>query len=411
MKMITTREEAITKAVSLSKKNNNLILQWATGVGKSKAAIDIIKSMSKTKPVSVLLIVAEIAHKDNWYKEFVKWEAEQYWLNVSIECYASLKLHRNSKFDLLILDEGHHSDTEIRTDILSTLKAKKVLVLSATLDRDKVHTLSNIFGDFHKFTISLSDAIENNLLPTPKIYLIPLNLDNVYDEEQIIFKRGKEKSYKKAVCSYDKRWTYITDKKKYPDLYLTIVCTQKEKYNYLSEQFEYFKNMYMRSRQEYLKVKWLQVGSERKRFLGNIKTEEVKLLLNTLKTKRYICFCASINQAEELGKDFCIHSERKDSQEVIQQFNRKEINHLYAVNMLQEGQNLEDIQAGIIVQLDGAERAFIQKFGRTLRADSPEQYIFYYKNTRDEEYLDKALQDINPNYITTLTSTEYDIHN
>ena len=34
--------------------------------------------------------------------------------------------------------------------------------------------------------------------------------------------------------------------------------------------------MYMRSRQEYLKVKWLQVGSERKRFLGNIKTEEVK---------------------------------------------------------------------------------------------------------------------------------------
>ena len=76
--------------------------------------------------------------------------------------------------------------------------------------------------------------------------------------------------------------------------------------------------MYMRSRQEYLKVKWLQVGSERKRFLGNIKTEEVKLLLNTLKTKRYICFCASINQAEELGKDFCIHSERKDSQEVIQ---------------------------------------------------------------------------------------------
>ena len=49
--------------------------------------------------------------------------------------------------------------------------------------------------------------------------------------------------------------------------------------------------MYMRSRQEYLKVKWL-IGSERKRFLGNIKTEEVKLLLNTLKTKRYICFCA-----------------------------------------------------------------------------------------------------------------------
>ena len=45
--------------------------------------------------------------------------------------------------------------------------------------------------------------------------------------------------------------------------------------------------------------------------------------------------------------------------------------------MLQEGQNLEDIQAGIIVQLDGAESFYSKKFGRTLRADSPEQYIFF----------------------------------
>ena len=397
--MITTREEATIRAVSLFRENNNLILQWATGVGKSKAAIDIIKD---TKPKSVLLIVAEIAHKDNWYKEFVKWGMGDFWKQVSVECYASLKLHKDSEYELLILDEGHHSDTEIRADILSTLIVQKVLILSATLGEDKVSALSSIFGSFKEFKISLSDAINNDLLPTPKIYLIPLMLDNVYKEEKIIIKRGKERDYKHLVCSYVDRWNYMKDRKTYPNLHLTVICTQKEKYDFLTEQQNYYRNLFMRSRQEFQKVKWLQLGSERKRFLGNIKTEDVKELLNKLINKRFICFCASITQAEELGKDFCIHSDRKDSQEVIKRFNDKEIDRLFAVNMLQEGQNLEDIQAGIIVQLDGAERAFIQKFGRTLRAKSPEQYIFYYANTRDEEYLEKALEDINPEYVTIL---------
>jgi superfamily II DNA or RNA helicase len=397
--MITTREEAATQAVRLAKLHNNLILQWATGLGKSKAAIDIIKD---SKPKTILLVVAEVAHKDNWYEEFIKWNAEKYWLNVTIDCYASLKLHRDKKYDMLILDEGHHSDTEIRTDILSSMEVNKVLVLSATLGYDKINILESIFGKFHKFSISLSYAIDNELLPTPKIYLIPLSLDIKRRDLEIVFKRGKEKNYVYKACLFNDRWKYISKKKEYPNLHLTIMCTQREKYQYLSDQFEYYKGLYLRSRQEFQKVKWLQTGSERKRFLGNIKTAAVEYFLENLSDKRYICFCASIEQAEKLGKEYCIHSERKDSQEVIDKFNKKEIDHLYAVNMLQEGQNLKDIEAGIIVQLDGAERAFIQKFGRTLRADSPEQYIFYYKNTRDEEYLEKALQDINANYITKL---------
>ena len=70
--------------------------------------------------------------------------------------------------------------------------------------------------------------------------------------------------------------------------------------------------------------------------------------------------------------------------------------------MLQEGQNLEGIQAGVIVQLDNAERAFIQKFGRTIRADSPQQFIFYYENTRDIDYLENVFEGIDEAYISTI---------
>lgn len=67
-------------------------------------------------------------------------------------------------------------------------------------------------------------------------------------------------------------------------------------------------------------------------------------------------------------------------------------------------QNLVDIEAGVIIQLDNIERAFIQKFGRVLRADSPKQYIFYYKNTRDEEYLKNVYEEIDEDYIITINN-------
>lgn len=75
----------------------------------------------------------------------------------------------------------------------------------------------------------------------------------------------------------------------------------------------------------------------------------------------------------------------------IESFNDHKIDRLIAVNMIQEGQNLKDIEVGIIGQLDGQERAFVQKFGRTLRAKDPIQIILYFKNTRDEDYLTVAL--------------------
>lgn len=399
-----TKEEAVQKAVELSREHKNLVLQWATGIGKSKAAIEIIREY-KTIP-KVLLVVAETAHKKNWYDEFDKWDALHLFKYCHIDCYASLKNHKHSQYDLVILDEGHHSGTDIRLDILNNIKTDKLLILSATLKREVLEGLELIFGKLKLFNIGLTQAIEAGLLPTPKIYLIPLKLSDNIDKHLVTMERGKKEKRKVIKCSYSQKWVYLKDKVKYPDLTLVLSCTALEKYTHLTEQFEYYKKQYFITRQEHLKNKWLRTGSERKRFLGDSKSKIVLSLLQVLKPKRYICFCSSIEQAVYLGGENAIHSERSDSLNVIDRFNKGEINHLFAVNMLQEGQNLNDIDAGIIVQLDGQERAFVQKFGRTLRADSPEQYIFYYKGTRDEEYLENVLEDIDKGYVFELENID-----
>ena len=399
-----TREELQVQSIALIKQNNRVALQWCTGLGKSKMAIDMANYLVDKefeecgKSINVLLVVAETAHKSNWKMEFDKWELKTN--NIVMECYASLKKYRNSCWDLIIFDEAHHLGSDLRMGVLSELHAKNIILLSATLSDQVMQAVTEVFGEFVTSKVTLKEAIEWGILPQPKVYLIPLTLDSTYPNCTIIEEWGKKEKRVTYKCKFHERWEYIRNKNKYPNVTLEITCTQQQKYDYLSDQFEYWRSQFFKTRQEFIKNKWLQVGSKRKRFLGESKTDAVRLLLHKIRDKRFICFCTSIEQAELLGGKNAIHSKKDNSFDIINDFNTKKIDNLFAVGMLQEGQNLTDIEAGVIVQLDGQERAFVQKFGRSLRATDPVQFIFYYKDTRDTEYLENVLEGIDSEYIT-----------
>ena len=398
-----TRDDINKKSIKLAKENKILALEFATGIGKSKIALDIINSLFITNVPTVLLVVAELAHFNNWRDESFKWNHDKLWNTITCVTYASLKKHKDMKYDIIILDEAHHIGSDLRLDIIDNIQFDKMLLLSATLGESLKQYISSMFNtQIKSYKITLQQAIDWKILPKPKIYLIPLTLNTTNVSEKIIEEWGKVSLRKKYKCTYQERWEYIKNKKKYPNVILEISCTPYQKYIYLTEKFEYFKKFYFRNRNEAVKNKWLQLGSQRKRFMSELKTPIVKKFLRHVTNNRYICFCGSIEQADILGKNNSIHSKKDNSAEIIDKFNNKEINNLFAVGMLQEGQNLNDIEVGIIVQLDGQERSFIQKFGRSLRAEDPVQYIFYYKNTRDTEYLQNALEGINENYIQEL---------
>jgi len=391
-----TREELRDAALNIHK--TNIAIQAATGIGKSKIALDLCRQCAEKegRDLKVLLVIAEVAHYKNWEEEITKWS---YTAPIFIICYASLKKYRDTSWDVVIFDEAHHLGSTLRLDVFDTIRAKYRIFLSATLKDSLLYRLEESCGPISNLKVGLQDAFSANILPEPKIKLISLTLDNTVASEIIIEEWGKKDKRLTAKCTYAERWKYMRQKGQVPNGTLIISCTQKQKYDYLCEQFEYYKKRYMCSRNEAIKNKWLQCGAKRKVYLGLIKTQVAQQLLKKVKNKRLICFCTNIEQAEALGGANAIHSKKKNPTEIIDKFNKKEINSLFAVGMLQEGVNLNDIQVGIIVQLDGEERAFIQKFGRALRAESPVQYIIYYKGTRDEEYLQKALENIDSNYI------------
>ena len=172
-----TRAEIQKRAVELMRDTPLLILQWCTGLGKSKAAIDIIKDLSKDR-IDILLVVSEIAHKENWKKEFLKWGLPSN-VGILIETYASLKNHKKEVYDLIILDEAHHAGSDLRMEVLEEIKSKKVLALSATLPSEMGFKLGLLYGrKMSSFKVSLQQAIDWGILPKPKLYLIPMTLDN-----------------------------------------------------------------------------------------------------------------------------------------------------------------------------------------------------------------------------------------
>lgn len=399
-----TREELQIQSLSLIKRSNRVALQWCTGLGKSRMAIDMANYLADKefeeheKPFNVLLVVAETAHKSNWKIEFDKWGLKVD--NVVMECYASLKKYRGSYWDLVIFDEAHHLGSDLRMDVLTELHAQNIILLSATLPDQVIQAVTGVFGEIVTSKVTLKEAIEWGILPAPKVYLIPLTLDSTYPNCTITEEWGRKEKRVTYKCKFHERWEYLKNRNKYPNVTLKISCTQQQKYDYLSDQFEYWKSQFFRTRQEFIKNKWLQSGTKRKKFLGESKIDVVRLLLHKIRDKRFICFCTSIEQAEMLGGKNAIHSKKDNSLDIIDDFNTKKIDNLFAIGMLQEGQNLTDIEAGVIVQLDGQERAFVQKFGRSLRATDPVQFIFYYKNTRDAEYLENVLEGVNEEYIT-----------
>ena len=383
--------------------HKNILFEWATGCGKTKQAIRGIDLLDKETANRVLIVVAETAHKKNWTEEFNKWNPDllnDINLDITMICYDSLHHYKNQHFDLIIFDESHHIGTDIRLDILRNISADRYILLSATMDKNLIVEVSKIIGEIQVSTISLQDAIDWGLLPAPRIILVPMILDNKNKNQVIEEVRGKKDNLVTVKCDVAEKWKYIKDKKNYPNLRLLISCTERQKYNDLEVKMEYYQRLFYARKTESLRNKMLQYGSQRKTFLGLLKDEKAKQIISSFGQSRYICVCANIEQADRIGGSHSIHSKKDNPQEIIDNFNNKKINSLYVVGMLKEGQNLADIEKGLIIQLDGKILPFIQKSGRILRADHPEIYIIYFAGTQDEVYLRRALDGINPDYIS-----------
>ena len=367
-----TREEIHDLALSKVDRTKYMILELITGFGKSKLAIDLINHIcdrvfrNDECPTTILILVAKTVHKQTWKDEIEKWGGikSDY---ITIECYESLHKYENAYFDIVVCDEVQHL-SEARIDVLETIHINESFIgLSATIKRD----MRDYFIHSHKAEVikcGLKEAVEDEVLPEPTVYLLPLTLDNS-------IRKYRTKRFGKEV-----------------------ITTQKGYYDSISSLIEWYKDKYFNSRNERIKNLWLSTAGKRLKWCAEQKEALVLSLLNKFRNYKTLTFCSSIEQSERLGK-YNITSKNKSSTKYLEMFNLNKIKHITACAILNEGVNLTNCRIGIFCNLNSSEIIVKQRVGRILRHPKPVIIVPYYKDTREEELIKKMVQDYNPEVI------------
>lgn len=399
-----------------------LIVNWGTGVGKSRVAIRCVDAMMGRGMKNILLLVDQDSHKSNWRREFVEALGPRggaIFNTITVECYASLPKYAGSRWDFIVADEAHHLRSENRRALLASLRTEYMLCLSATIScrgdgEELLRVLDETFGEFKSIDFTVQNAIDNGILGTPRIYVHVLPLKKISVKQTILVEWGPSKKRVPLQCRYEDRKAFM-DRTVYPAASLSMECTSAQAYEYYNKQFGDLKKSYKTLRKNeklgpedpdnerttFARNRVVHCGSDRKIALGRAKTAFAASLVRRLEQKgtKFICFCSDVNQAKEIGGENVISNQRKDNDKVIEAFNEGKIRSLFAVNMIQEGQNLAGIEAGVVLQLGGKERQFVQKFGRALRARCPEQHIVVVNGTHDVDFYRRSVEGIDPKYI------------
>lgn len=361
-----TREEVNNLALSKIDETKYLILELITGYGKTKVAIDLINHIcdrvfkNNESSTTILILVAKTVHKQTWKDEIKKWGGinSDY---ITIECYESFKNYENSYFDVVVADEMQHL-SEARLRVLESVHINEAFIgLSATIKRD----MRDYFIHNHKAEVikcDLKEAVEDEVLPEPMVYLLPLTLDTT--------------SYTYKVKKFGR----------------DIITTQKGYYDSVSSLIEWYKSKYFNSRNERIKNLWLSTAGKRLKWCAEQKEALVLSLLDKFRNYKTLTFCSGIEQSERLGK-YNITSKNKASVKNLEMFNSNKIKHITACNILNEGINLTNCRIGIFCNLNSSEIVVKQRVGRILRHKSPIIIIPYFKNTREEELVEKMIEE------------------
>ena len=386
-----TREEIYSDCKKALTRSNCLLLEAATGFGKTSVSLKLINhllALSKfkdAKQINILILVAKRVHKQTWKDEIKKWGGVHHptaRINICMECYESLKNHTREHWDVVISDEVHHIGSEVRLGFLKTMSFGYFIGLSATIPQ-KLKMLFKYRYHSEVVSCDIIEAIDSEVLPEPTILLFPLQVENTRMSETIEL---NPKAKGPIVYGEYKDYWKLKNQK----VHAFLKCTQRQKLFELDKLIEWYKKKAMMGNLA-MKQSWLYFCGKRLEFLADCKLQWVRLILHHLDNERTITFCKTIEQTEVLGKN-CIHSQNKNAARIYEQFNQKKIDHITAVNILNENANLVDCRYGIFCNITSSEIITQQRQGRLLRHKDPIMVIPYYVGTREEELVKKGIE-------------------
>lgn len=382
-------------------------LAMCTGAGKTRCAILRAQQVIKENPDAIIFLAVptQKLRDANWKEEFEKWGAiDIYNNNLIRSCYVSMQKHKGIIFDLVILDEGHRI-TEDNLEFFESNEIKSIICLTATFPKEglKKEILSALAPV--SFTYTLEQGVADGIVTPFEIHVLMMDLDG--DSKYIKAGNAKRRWYQTEVVKYEFIQKKFDSAKHEIDELKGIIKQWKLNNNidlfattfYKTPQFEKIEKD-LASAEKKFEISIF----ERRQFIRTLKckTKVARRLLdkNYNPDNRFIVFCGSIDQANELCGEDVFHSGVKDI--AYNKFKALEINQLGVVDALNEGHNLPIVDEAYAVQVNSKELHLIQRIGRIIRYREDhiaKFYIICVRDTVDEKWVTKALNSFDESII------------
>lgn len=359
--MQNKRQTVQQEALKLALQYNRCGLGISMGVGKTLIGLQYIQQLVKQHTelykLRVLLVAPKLAVETTWLDEAVKHNIDISGAELVFTTYLSLVKHAYERYDVIIFDECHsllYSHLPVITDFKG-----RILGLTGTPPRyhnsEKGEMVDRACPI--RYSYITDEAVEDNIINDYKIIVHMMSLSQV-SNIPVYSKNNSRVFYSSEQKDYD-YWTKRIDDAK----------SKKEE----------------------------QIASiMRMKALMRFTTKEhyAKYLLNEIDDK-CIVFCNTQDQADRICAH-SVHSDNEDSDINLSDFKADKFDRLSCVLQLNEGINIPNLRAGIILHAYGNERKSSQRIGRLLRLNPDDLAIVHvlgYKDTVDEKWIKEALKD------------------
>ena len=385
-------------------------LSWATGVGKTNAALMTIKLfVAKNENIRVLIVVPTETLQTQWqYK--IDLQGLSYNCTVLV---INTAIKEKRECDLLIIDEIHRCGSDNFRKVF-TFKYKYILGLTATLERlDGRHELITKYcPEVDKITTS--EAIANGWLAQNVEYKVILNVDDI-------------DVYKRLTAEFNEHFEFFQF-----DFPTAMSMLGKDGYIKRSEYRDKLckMNESLDPKEVFKLVTYhatalARVLQSRKKFINEHpkKLELTREIIKHRPNAKIITFSATIDIAEKIGigKVYSVKGGKKKNKMTLEEFTKASTAILNTSKKADEGLDVPGLNVAIILGQDSSPTRFTQRIGRVIRAEGDkvaEIFTFVINDTVEMNWWtsshknsdDKAIPIDETNLMKVLNGEDFDTY-
>lgn len=341
-------------------------LECATGYGKSRCALIIIKKLlSKYPQLKILIVVPTELLKNQW---LVHVENNQLQLNVDVQIINTAAKNGNI-CDLLIIDELHTSAAQTLINVFESVKYKFILGLTATFERlDERHKLLEKYCPIVD-TVTLQEAQLNGWVSQYNEYLVLIDVDDIdvykqYNKEFTEHFEFFQFDFSKALSMVGP--SGLKNRLAYRD----ELCNGDE-----SKKKEVLKAI------TYHATGFMRAIQARKKFVYE-HPEKLRLAEEIIKhrsDKKIVTFCANTKVAESfsIGEVYTGKESKKKNRASIEEFTKKSSGVLHTCKLMEAGADITGLSVGIMLGVNSSEIKSQQCRGRVVRKEGNKTAEFF----------------------------------